>query len=102
MEDVGPVEARVDERLDGLRALFAQRDEARVGREPFGGCLGLLRPRGERRGLRAAACDLVVGTAVEECHDRQTADQQQHGVGAALRAPGADRLAASLLGRESG
>ena len=33
VEGVRPVEARVDERRDGLLALFAQRDEARVGRE---------------------------------------------------------------------
>ena len=45
VEGVGPVEARVDERGDGLHALFAQRHEARVRGELLGLRLGLLRLR---------------------------------------------------------
>ena len=45
---VGPVEARVHERLDRLHALFAHRDEARVRRQPFGRRLRLLGLRRER------------------------------------------------------
>ena len=55
VEGVGPVEARVHELRDGLHALFAQRQEAGVGRQlPCRG-LGALRLAGKRCGLRAAA-----------------------------------------------
>ena len=51
VEGVGPVEARVDELIDRLHALFVQRQEADIGRQPGGLRLGQLRLGGERRDL---------------------------------------------------
>ncbi len=51
VEGVGPVEARVDELVDRLHALFVHRLEADVRREPGGLRLRRLRLRVERRDL---------------------------------------------------
>ena len=90
MNDMRPVEARVDQVGDCLHALFAQGREGRVGRQLAGLRLRALPLRRHGRDLTAAARDLVVCQADEERQQGDAGDQGHHGVRRAAGAAGAN------------